>query len=31
MEIYKIVLTGGPCSGKTKTINELKEILHNLR
>lgn len=30
MEIYKIVLTGGPCSGKTKTINELKERLAKL-
>ena len=27
MEIYNIVLTGGPCSGKTKTIKALKEML----
>ena len=27
MQIHKIVLTGGPCSGKTKVINALKEKL----
>ena len=27
MEVYKIVLTGGPCSGKTSVIESLKEKL----
>lgn len=27
MQIHKIVLTGGPCSGKTNVINSLKEKL----
>ena len=29
MQIHKIVLTGGPCSGKTKVINALKEKFSN--
>lgn len=27
MDIYKIVFTGGPCSGKSKTVSEMKKRL----
>lgn len=27
MDIYRVVFTGGPCSGKSKTINEMKKRL----
>ena len=29
MKIYKIVLTGGPCAGKTTAINEVRKFLVN--
>ena len=27
MEIIKVVLTGGPCAGKTTALNSIKEYL----
>lgn len=29
MNIYKIVLTGGPCAGKTTVLKEIKKLLKN--